>query len=80
MSSSNIEKTTKSSELGSRGESLLIINALNLSVAFSNKSILIVLNGAVIPVFDFVDPFIVDRFMTYRQWNQTLSVVILQCL
>jgi hypothetical protein len=66
MSSNNSEKTTKSNDLGIRGESLMIINALNLSVAFSNKSSLIALSGVVRRVFDFVDPFAIDRFMTYR--------------
>jgi hypothetical protein len=65
-SNNNSKKTTKSNELSSRGESLVIINTLNLSVAFSNKSSLIALNGAVRRAFDFVDSFAIDRFMTYR--------------
>jgi len=63
MSGSNSKKTTKSRELGSRRESLLIINALNLSVAFSNKPSLIALNGAIRLVFDFIDPFAVGVVM-----------------
>lgn len=57
-------KTTSCSECGSRGGSLLIINVLNLSVDFSNKSSLIMFNGSVRPVFDFVDLFTTDWFIT----------------
>ena len=57
----NIKKTS-CSEFGSRGGSLLIINVLNLSVDFSNKLSLIMFNGSVRLVFDFIDLFATDCF------------------
>ncbi|CAL9000681.1 unnamed protein product [Prunus brigantina] len=63
-SSSNSQQIAEGSEFGCRRKGFLAVNALNLSVSFSNKASFVAFNGAIRLVFDFVNPFAANQFMT----------------
>ncbi|TQD73915.1 hypothetical protein C1H46_040565 [Malus baccata] len=65
---SNSKEAMQNDEFGSRRKGFMIIDALNLSVSFSNKSSLVPLNCAIRVVFNFINPFANNGFVTYRQW------------
>ena len=76
-SSGNNKEATKGGKFGNERESLLVINSLNLSIALSNKSGLVMIDGVVRSIFEFVDPLAADWLSISRQGNQCPSVVLL---
>ena len=54
----------------------MIINAFNLSASLGNKMNFVTFNSSIRLIFDFVNSFAVDRFMTNRKRNQTPGVIL----
>lgn len=57
------------------GESLQIINSFNLSVTFSNKAGFVTFKRPIRDVFELVDPFAANWFVTSRERNKRPSII-----
>lgn len=61
---SNSKEAAESGKFGSGRKGFNVINTFNLSVAFSNKVILIPFNGPIIVILPFVDLFATNELVT----------------
>jgi hypothetical protein len=79
-SSSQGKQAANWDDLGSWGKGVLIINAFELSEAFSDQSGFVPLDRTIWVVFNFVHPSATNQCFARWKWSERPSAIVLESL